>query len=65
MLSIELHPTITFQNTNITTLHIGPKTYIRQDNERQVLKYMNYLRSKFGSLVIFSMMKITYQYITI
>ncbi|KAF6041169.1 MVP [Bugula neritina] len=24
------------QNTNITTLHIGPKTYIRQDNERVV-----------------------------
>lgn len=22
------------QNTNITSLHVGPKTYIRQDNER-------------------------------
>ena len=25
------------QNTNTTTLQIGPKTYIRQDNERYVL----------------------------
>lgn len=24
------------QNTNVTSLHIGPKTYIRQDNERVV-----------------------------
>ena len=22
------------QNTNVTQLHVGPKTYIRQDNER-------------------------------
>ena len=27
------------QNTNVTRLEIGPKTYIRQDNERLVTRY--------------------------
>ena len=28
------------QNTNVTRLEIGPKTYIRQDNERYDILYV-------------------------